>query len=575
VEPVTKLEASPIENVPPKMELFDFCLEDDAQDFPKQAVIEPVCSAIEQLIEYPEVLGPISTDFTPEPKSEYATCNCSHEMCCCRIVRGKKTVRFADQVTSCDCWVECRCKHSQLESVQHENFEECYQVVGPNFEEVDAWSEAAFIEGPKDEIVPVVYDIEVEPAGDIIIQLRENELVECHGNHQEDVPLGVTQEIVIFFFFLSELIIKFFFIKEPKQEETHQQHVEREFVQCDVSEPASHLQENVPVEIHEERQHETEPSRQPTLELIDLGADSVIEPYCDLMDEEYELTVDDQSESTFSDWELLSAPDELPEEGDMSDTEHVSMELSDTSLPKEVEEPIQPPDEEFILESEHQLIKKKIEFIKQLEQQPVHQAAEVQQNLKTDIDQEMISRHIEQDINSYLNRLVDEVEPELCVTRTPDVSQVVSEPVDGVSSVDDSSTQQPLEHVEGEAGDIQDLSTENVEEKEPVVTCIDQSVVGEQPRRMLEQISLPVDDVLPVFPEETVSVEPVDEPAVGTLQALDAVSYEPVNEPDREPVDVTFQELELVHVNSEQHLELQIMEPVAMVSEFIFVIKKY
>ena len=51
------------------------------------------------------------------------------------------------------------------------------------------------------------------------------------------------------------------------------------------------------------------------------------------------------------------------------------MELSDSFLPKEVEEPIQPPGEEFILESEHHLIKKKIEFIKQLEQQ-VHQAVE-------------------------------------------------------------------------------------------------------------------------------------------------------------------------------------------------------
>ena len=69
-------------------------------------------------------------------------------------------------------------------------------------------------------------------------------------------------------------------------------------------------------------EYETESSRVPTLELIDIGADSVIEPNCDLMDEEYELMVEDQSESTVSDWESLSAPDELPEEGDMSDTEH-------------------------------------------------------------------------------------------------------------------------------------------------------------------------------------------------------------------------------------------------------------
>jgi hypothetical protein len=61
----------------------------------------------------------------------------------------------------------------------------------------------------------------------------------------------------------------------------------------------------------------------------------MIEPNCDLMDEEYELTVDDQSESTVSDWGSLSAPDELPEEGDVTDTEHGSMgQLSDTSLPR-------------------------------------------------------------------------------------------------------------------------------------------------------------------------------------------------------------------------------------------------
>ena len=81
------------------------------------------------------------------------------------------------------------------------------------------------------------------------------------------------------------------------------------------------------------------------------------------------------------------------------------------------------------------------------------------------------------------------MEPEWCVTGTPDVSQVVSEPVDGVSSdtaasdivlesdmsqpeqpffssvEDGSSTRQPLEHAEvTEAGDIQDLSTEIVGE---------------------------------------------------------------------------------------------------------------
>jgi hypothetical protein len=66
--------------------------------------------------------------------------------------------------------------------------------------------EAAFIEGPTDETVPVVYIIEgsLEPACDIIIQLQENELVECYGNHQEDVPLEVTQEYVIFFFVFTK-----------------------------------------------------------------------------------------------------------------------------------------------------------------------------------------------------------------------------------------------------------------------------------------------------------------------------------------------------------------------------------
>jgi hypothetical protein len=207
VEPVTKSEASPIQNVPPTMELLDFCLEDEALNIDKQAVIEPLCSTFEQLIEHPEVLGPISTigtEFTYEAKPEYAMCSCSYEMCCCRLVHGRKTVRFADQVTSCECWVECKCKHSQLDSVQDEEFEEFCQIVGPNFEEVDVWSEAAFIEGPKDETVPVsiVHDVEgsLEPAAEIIIQLRENELVECHGNHQEDVPLEVTRENVIFFF---------------------------------------------------------------------------------------------------------------------------------------------------------------------------------------------------------------------------------------------------------------------------------------------------------------------------------------------------------------------------------------
>ena len=343
-------------------------------------------------------------------------------------------------------------------------------------------------------------------------------------------------------------------------------------MQCDVS--VSMSQENVPVESpkgHQERQLETESSRLPTLELI--------EPNCALMDEEYELMEEDQSESTVSDWESVSAPDEFlecPEDGNVSDTEHGFVEqLSDASLPIEVEEPIPPPDEEFMLESEHHLIKKKIESIEQLEQ-PVHQAAEVQENLKTDMDQEMISRHIEQDINSYLNCLVDEVEPKLCVTGTPDVSQVVSEPVHGVdsaseivvkpdmsqpeqsfiSSVDDESpTQKPLEHVEVEAGGIQDLSTENMEENESVVNCLHQSVVEEQPRRMIEQFVPSVEDAPTIFPEETVSVEPG-------------------NESDSEPVDVTFQEPEPVHVNSEEHLELQMMEPVIIVSKLHFIILK-
>ena len=206
MEPIFKSEALPIQNVPPKMELLDCCFEDYALDTAEQAVIEPFCPTIEQLVEQPEVLGPISTDFTCESKSEYSLCYCSFEMCCCNIVRGKKTVRFADQVTSCECWVECKCKHSQLESVQHEEFEEFCPIVSPNFEEVDAWSEAAFIEGPKYETVPIVNDIEgsLEPAGEIIIQLRENELVECHGNHQDDVPLEVTRENVIFFLLFAK-----------------------------------------------------------------------------------------------------------------------------------------------------------------------------------------------------------------------------------------------------------------------------------------------------------------------------------------------------------------------------------
>jgi hypothetical protein len=109
-----------------------------------------------------------------------------------------------------------------------------------------------------------------------------------------------------------------------------------------------------------------------------------------------------------------------------------------------------------------------------------------------------------------------------------------------ISSADDeSSTRQSLEYAEvTEASDIQDLSTGIVEEKETVVNCIAQLVVGEQPRRMIQQISLAVDDVLPVFPQETVSVEPTVEPDVGTMQASEAVAFEQVNELDSEPRSV-------------------------------------